>query len=149
MAQINVTCAHCARLNRVPADRMNQLPVCGACKQTLLSAVPVVAKSADWPKYMKQDLPVVVDFWASWCGPCQMMAPVFNQAAQLWEGKAFFVKAETEVVQDIAARYAVRSIPTLLILHHGIEVARVAGAMPAPQFSQWLQQTLPKVSAAV
>ena len=138
---IQIVCAHCQRPNRVPEDRLGDNPKCGACKQTILSAAPIEMSATSFPKHIKNDqLPVVVDFWASWCGPCQMMAPEFAKVSETMNEKAIFGKVNTETEQQIAAQYGIRSIPTIILFKNGAEKARVAGAMNAPQLQQWIAQ---------
>jgi len=117
--------------------------LCGKCRQGLLSEHPIIANDQNFSRFIeKNDLPVVVDFWASWCGPCQQFAPVFSQVSHEMATQACFIKLDTENNQMIASRYQIRSIPTLMIFHHGKEIARLSGALPKTQFKQWLQQYL-------
>lgn len=138
-----ITCPHCHRKNRSPVERLSANPQCGACKQSLFNGKPLALTSAQFAKHSSADLPLVIDFWASWCGPCQQFAPVFEQAASRAEPRARLIKIDTEAAPDLAARFAIRSIPTLLILHHGKEIARLNGAMPAQEFERWLLTNLP------
>ena len=138
-----IMCPHCGGLNRVADDKLQQNPQCGKCKQNLFTGQPVEMNSEQFLRAMqKTDQPLVVDFWAPWCGPCQGFAPVFKQAAQAFEPKARFVKINTENEQQIAAQFGIRSIPTLAIFQNGKEITRLSGAMNFPQFSQWLNQYL-------
>ncbi|MEO7854602.1 MAG: thioredoxin TrxC [Rubrivivax sp.] len=140
MNATHVACAHCASTNRVPADRLGDDPVCGRCGQPLLDGRPVELTDANFDKVVAgSDLPVVVDFWAPWCGPCRQMAPQFEQAALSLKGKALFVKLNSDDNPNTSARFGVRSIPTLVKLQRGNEVARVAGARPAGQIVQFAQ----------
>ncbi|MFO1373964.1 MAG: thioredoxin TrxC [Agitococcus sp.] len=130
---------HCEAVNRFDKQRLNQQPKCGKCHQLLLTGEPVELKNDNFDKFIsRNDLPVVVDFWASWCQPCQMMAPHFAKAAQALNGQYVFAKVNTEEAQQIAARYGIRSIPTLMVFESGNEKKRVAGAMSALQLVQWL-----------
>lgn len=140
MSQIKlISCPSCQTPNRVPTEKLTAKPVCGRCRVLLFQGVPVELTMVQFDKLVKSsDIPVVVDFWASWCGPCKMMAPVFEQAAKQFEPRFRFVKVNTEVEQALAARYSIRSIPTLLVLNRGVEVARQAGAMDLTNLSRWL-----------
>ncbi|WP_028470434.1 thioredoxin TrxC [Neptunomonas japonica] len=140
MSQIKlISCPSCQTPNRVPIEKLTAKPVCGRCRVSLFQGVPVELTMAQFDKLVKSsDIPVVIDFWASWCGPCKMMAPVFEQAAKQLEPRFRFVKVNTEVEQALAARYSIRSIPTLLVLKGGVEVARQAGAMDLTNLSRWL-----------
>jgi len=140
-----ICCPHCHRKNRLESARLDAGPTCGACKQTLFTGQPLALSSATFAKHASADLPLVIDFWASWCGPCQQFAPVFSKAATVIEPRARLVKIDTEAAPDLAARFAIRSIPTLLILHRGEEVARLNGAVPAQEFARWLDTHLPAV----
>ena len=136
----HVVCAHCGATNRIPVDRLGDDPVCGRCSQPLLAGRPVELGDADFERVVAgSDLPVVVDFWAPWCGPCQQMAPQFAQAAGALKGRALLVKVNSDDSPQTAARFGIRSIPTLVRLDHGREVARVAGARPAGQIVQFAQ----------
>jgi len=140
---MTLACPHCHRRNRLPAERLDQAPRCGACKEALFSGAPVDLGGANFNAHANADLPLVVDFWASWCGPCQQFAPVFAQAAGNIEPRARLAKVDTEAAQELAARFAIRSIPTLLIMHRGKEVARLNGALPPSDFQSWLDGNLP------
>jgi thioredoxin 2 len=130
----HIACPHCGALNRVPAQRLGDAPDCGACHQPLLDGQPLNLGDADFDRYVSRtELPVVVDFWAPWCGPCRMMAPAFEQAAQQLRGQAVLVKVNSDESPQLAARFGIRSIPTLVRLDHGRESARTSGALPAGQ----------------
>jgi thioredoxin 2 len=136
----HVACTHCGATNRVPAARLGDDPVCGRCGQALLDGRPVALSDADFERVVAaSDLPVVVDFWAPWCGPCRQMAPQFEQAAQSLKGRALLVKVNSDDNPRTASRFGIRSIPTLVKLRHGNEVARSAGARPAAQIVQFAQ----------
>ena len=134
----HVACAHCGATNRVPAERLREDPVCGRCGQALLDGHPVELSDANFDAVVAaSDLPVVVDFWAPWCGPCRQMAPQFEQAARSLKGRALLVKVNSDDNPHTASRFGIRSIPTLVKLQRGDEVARVAGARPAGQIVQF------------
>jgi len=143
-AALLVTCPHCLRRNRLPADRLRDGGVCGNCKQALFTAHPLSLNAASLDAHLGSDLPLIVDFWAPWCGPCLQFAPTFEQAARQIEPQARLAKIDTEAEPALAQRYGIRSIPTLMVFRQGKEVARVAGAMPLQPFMQWVQQTLAK-----
>jgi thioredoxin 2 len=135
-----VACPHCATTNRVPLARLGEDPVCGRCGQPLLAGHPIELGDADFDKVVAAtELPVVVDFWAPWCGPCQQMAAQFAQAAGTLKGKAVLVKVNSDDSPRTAARFGIRSIPTLVRLQRGSEVARLSGARPAGQIVQFAQ----------
>ena len=136
---MELACPVCAAVNRVPDDRLAERPNCGKCHSPLLPGKPVDLSSASFDTFVSRSgLPVVVDFWASWCGPCKMMAPVFAQTAGELATRARFAKVETEAEQGLAARYGIRSIPTLAIFRNGQEIARQAGALDGANLKRWL-----------
>jgi thioredoxin 2 len=131
---LHIACAHCGAANRVPATRLGEDPNCGRCGQALLTGEPVELTDANFDAVVgKTDLPVVVDFWAPWCGPCRMMAPAFEQAAAQLKGRALLVKVNSDDNPRTSARFGIRSIPTLVKLDHGRETGRRSGALPAGQ----------------
>lgn len=139
---LTVTCPHCDRKNRLPPERLNDAGRCGACKQPLFGNGPVTLTDINFAVHSAADIPLVVDFWAPWCGPCRQFAPVFEAAAAELEPDVRLGKVNTEEQVQLAQRFAIRSIPTLMIFRQGREVARTSGALPPAQFRQWVQQTL-------
>ncbi len=134
----HLVCPHCDAVNRVPADKLDAHPTCGKCKQPLFTGHPVELNQANFMRHIaNSDVPVLVDFWAPWCGPCKMMAPAFAQAAQMLEPQMRLVKLDTEQAQQLAAQFNIRSIPTLALFKGGREVARQAGAMDARGIVSW------------
>lgn len=143
-ASVKLSCPECLATNRVARERLGEKPHCGRCKAPLFQGKPLEVDEAGFNRMLANtEIPLVVDFWASWCGPCKMMAPVFAQAAAQHEPRARFLKVNTENAQALAARYGIRSIPTLLIIHHGQEVARQSGALDPRSLAQWLEASLP------
>jgi thioredoxin 2 len=139
-ADVRVVCAHCAATNRVPTARLGEDPNCGRCKQPLLPARPFELSSATFDRQIaSNDLPLVVDFWAPWCGPCRMMAPVYEQAAARLAPGVRLAKLDTEAEPNIAARYRIRSIPTLIAFRNGREVGRQSSALDLSRLVQWIQ----------
>jgi len=131
-AKLQLPCPHCGATNRLPTARLGDDPVCGRCGEPLLDGQPLALTDANFDAFVAAArLPVLVDFWAPWCGPCRMMAPAFEQAAKTLKGRALLVKVDSDENPRTAARFAIRSIPTLVALDHGREVKRQSGAVPA------------------
>ena len=140
MSNTNIVCPHCDAVNRVPSERLTENPVCGKCRKPLFAGSPVALTDSNFDRHLsRNDLPLVVDFWAPWCGPCKMMAPAYEQAAGQIEPRARLVKVDTEQNQMLAQRFAIRSIPTLSVFRNGQQVASQPGAMNLPQLLQWIQ----------
>jgi thioredoxin 2 len=137
---ITLACPSCHRKNRLPAKRVGEAANCGACKSALFQRRPVVLDSASFAAHSQTDMPLVVDFWAPWCGPCRQFAPVFEQAAAGMEPRVRLGKVNTEEQSQLAQQFAIRSIPTLMIFKEGRELARMSGALPPAQFAQWVAQ---------
>ncbi len=137
---LHIVCPACDAVNRIPAARLEEGPKCGKCRQPLFSGHPSELSAANFQKHItRNDIPVVVDFWAPWCGPCKMMAPQFEQAAAQLEPRLRLAKVNTEAEQMLGAQFGIRSIPTLAIFKGGREVARQPGAMGAADIVRWVQ----------
>lgn len=137
-------CTHCKTNNRLPIERLKERPNCGKCGKCLLDGVPVEATSQNFNALINSDTPAVVDFWAPWCNPCVGFAPVFESTAEQFNGKARFLKLDTEAQTQIAALYQIRSIPTISVFQRGKLVGTINGALPKSQFEPWLEQQLAK-----
>jgi len=129
--RLQLPCPHCKATNRLPAARIDEAPTCGKCGQPLLQGQPLDLDDSNFDAIVRATkLPVLVDFWAAWCGPCQMMAPAFKQAGAQLQGRALLVKVNSDDSQALSKRFGIRSIPTLVRLEGGRETARQSGAMP-------------------
>ncbi len=138
---VNVVCPHCLKVNRIPKKESYSKANCGACKKSLLDSKPVSVNADSFQQFVvNSDLPIVVDFWAPWCGPCRQMAPAFEEAASAMPLKAQFLKVNTEEEQQLGGQYGIRSIPTMVIFKNGKEVDRVSGALSAQRIQNWVAQ---------
>ncbi len=135
---LHLVCPHCDAVNRIPAARLGEHPNCGRCHRPLFQAHPVALTSANFQKHIsRNEIPVLVDFWAPWCGPCKMMAPAFEQAAAQLEPRVRLAKVNTEEEQMLGMQLGIRSIPTLVLFQNGREIARQPGAMGPSDILRW------------
>ncbi|HYW91688.1 MAG TPA: thioredoxin TrxC [Gammaproteobacteria bacterium] len=136
-----IVCPHCDAVNRVPASRLRAGPRCGRCHGSLFTGEPVSLTAANFRRHIERNrIPVLVDFWAPWCGPCRMMAPAFEAAAAELEPEMRLARLNTDEAREIAGSHGIRSIPTLILFRGGREVDRVSGALSQAQLRQWLAQ---------
>ena len=141
---MELVCASCAAVNRVPDDRLGEDPVCGRCGAALLAGEPRELDEAAFERVLERHgMPLIVDFWAPWCGPCRMMAPQFEAAARQMAGRVSFAKVNTDLEPDVATRLGIRGIPTMALFAGGREIARTSGAMPAADLVRWIERALP------
>lgn len=135
-----IPCPHCHGLNRIPATRLGDAPRCGRCKSAVLPGKPFAIDGTSFAAQLKGDLPLLLDVWADWCGPCKAFAPVFDQAARELSGRVRLAKLDSEANPQLAGQLGIRSIPSLILFKDGREAARQSGALPLPQLLAWLRQ---------
>jgi thioredoxin 2 len=146
---LHIVCPHCDAINRVPRERLRDGAKCGSCHRQLYEGRPAALN--DVARFDKNathsDIPLLVDFWAAWCGPCRTMAPIFEQAATQLEPDVRLIKVDSDAVPELLQRFSIQSIPTLMLVHHGRETARKSGVMPLPQLLAWTREHVEGVKA--
>ena len=138
---LHLVCPHCQSINRVPTAKLSEHPNCGRCQQPLFTGEPIELTTATFSRHVERsDLPLLVDFWAPWCGPCRSFAPIFEDVAEERSGKMRFVKVNTEAERELSARFRIRSIPTIMMFKNGEVIDMLNGAVPKAPFDSWLNE---------